>query len=50
MLIKMMDLMAEKPAFIAVGAGHLPGKVGLIHMLKGEGYDVSPVKFKFTTP
>jgi uncharacterized protein YbaP (TraB family) len=29
--------------FIAVGAGHLPGKDGLIALLKNEGYNVEPV-------
>lgn len=28
---------------IAVGAGHLPGKEGLINLIRKEGYTVKPV-------
>jgi uncharacterized protein YbaP (TraB family) len=31
--------------FIAVGAAHLPGQVGVIELLRKKGYTVSPVKF-----
>ena len=31
------------PCLIAVGAGHLPGKEGLINLLRKEGYTVKPV-------
>ena len=31
------------PCLIAVGAGHLPGKEGLINLLREEGYTVTPV-------
>jgi uncharacterized protein len=37
------DLINRRPAFIAVGAGHLPGNGGLLRLLKQEGYDVIPV-------
>lgn len=36
-------LMSSGSQFIAVGAGHLPGKDGLIALLKQAGYDVEPV-------
>lgn len=36
-------LVADKSAFIAVGAGHLPGESGLIALLKDQGYAVNPV-------
>jgi uncharacterized protein YbaP (TraB family) len=42
-LTKYLD---EKSVFIAVGAGHLPGKDGLINLLQKEGYTVSPVQIK----
>jgi len=34
----------EKPTFVAVGAGHLGGKRGVIKLLRSKGYDVRPVK------
>jgi len=34
----------EKPTFVAVGAGHLGGKIGVIKMLRKEGYQVKAVK------
>jgi uncharacterized protein YbaP (TraB family) len=36
--------MKEKSCFIAVGAGHLAGKDGVIELLKQKGYDVNPVR------
>ena len=30
--------------FIAVGAGHLPGKYGIIRLLKQKGFTVKPMK------
>ena len=35
---------AEKPTFIAVGAGHLGGKNGLISLLRARGYKLTPIK------
>lgn len=43
-LAKLPDIMAEKPSFIAVGAGHLAGKEGLLYQLHKMGYKVKPVK------
>lgn len=37
-------MMAEKPTFFAVGAGHLGGSKGVINLLKKAGYKVTPVK------
>ena len=34
----------EKPTFVAVGAGHLGGKKGVIRLLRSKGYKVQPVK------
>jgi hypothetical protein len=36
-------LIATQPTFIAVGAGHLGGEQGLIHLLRKQGYSVLPV-------
>jgi len=34
----------EHPAFIALGAGHLPGKEGIINILKSQGFIIEPLK------
>jgi uncharacterized protein len=34
----------EKPAFVAVGAGHLGGAKGVIKLLRSRGYEVTAVK------
>ena len=34
---------AQTPTFIAVGAGHLGGREGIISLLKAKGYKVEPV-------
>jgi len=36
--------MRSKSCFIAVGAGHLAGKQGVIQLLRSEGYTVLPIK------
>ncbi len=33
----------EKPTFFAVGAGHLPGKEGVIRLLREAGYTVRAI-------
>lgn len=33
----------EKPTFVAVGAGHLGGKKGVLRLLRDKGYRVTPV-------
>ena len=42
-LQKLPKLMQNKSLFIAVGAGHLVGKDGLITRLKAMGYEVKPL-------
>ncbi len=37
-------LLAARPTFVAVGAGHLPGPNGLIALLRKDGFTVKPVK------
>lgn len=34
----------QQSAFIAVGAGHLPGPFGLIKLLRDKGYTLEPIK------
>jgi uncharacterized protein YbaP (TraB family) len=41
---KMKGQMKEKSVFFAVGAGHLGGKKGVIHLLEQEGYTLTPIK------
>ena len=40
---KIDKLLHESRILIAVGAGHLPGKFGIINLLIQKGYDVEPV-------
>jgi uncharacterized protein YbaP (TraB family) len=45
--VKQLDsLLPEKSLFIAVGAGHLPGKNGVLELLRKNGYTVKPVANK----
>ena len=41
---KIEKLIKESPVFIAVGAGHLAGKDGVLNLLKENGYTITPVK------
>ena len=41
---KLDSLMIDKSLVVAVGAGHLPGKRGVINLLRQAGYKVEPVK------
>ncbi len=36
---------ATMPSFIAVGAGHLAGKKGVIYLLRKQGYTVTPIRY-----
>lgn len=38
-----LEILPQGSAFIAVGAGHLPGNEGVILLLKAKGYEVTPV-------
>lgn len=42
-ITKMPALMAGKPTLFAVGAGHLPGERGVLHLLRKAGYTVEGV-------
>ena len=37
----------SQPTFCAIGAAHLPGKVGVIALLKKEGFILRPIQVKF---
>lgn len=40
---KIKSLIADQPTFIAVGAGHLAGPIGLIQLMREEGYILKPI-------
>ena len=40
---KIEEMIAKESIFIAVGAGHLPGKNGVIELLRRQGYSVTPL-------
>ena len=42
---QLKTLLKGKKTFIAVGAGHLVGKNGLIELLRAQGYKVTPVRY-----
>ncbi|WP_321332798.1 TraB/GumN family protein [uncultured Bacteroides sp.] len=41
---KLPALMTADPSFVVVGALHLPGKEGLLNLLKKQGYSIEAVK------
>jgi uncharacterized protein YbaP (TraB family) len=41
---KLQEILPGKSLVVAVGAGHLPGKRGVINLLRGAGYKVEPVQ------
>jgi uncharacterized protein YbaP (TraB family) len=43
MVERMATRLAEGNAFIAVGALHLPGDQGILHLLELQGYQVRPL-------
>jgi uncharacterized protein len=45
---KLQDLMINNSLVVAVGAGHLPGKKGVLNLLREAGYKVEPVKNEMT--
>ena len=43
-IVQMKVIMPETPTMFVVGAGHLPGKNGVLSLLQKEGYTVEAVK------
>ena len=39
-------IMKKQSVLVAVGAGHLPGKDGLVELLRKQGYTLEPLKNK----
>ena len=44
---KLPQMLANKPSFIAVGAGHLYGEQGLLTLLIAQGYEITPIPVSF---
>ena len=42
----MAEMMKSETVFFAVGAGHLAGESGVIHLLRKEGYKLTPLSQK----
>jgi uncharacterized protein YbaP (TraB family) len=42
-IVQMKDIMPQAPTMFVVGAGHLPGELGVLNLLKEEGYTVEAV-------
>ena len=42
-IVQMKDIMPQTPTMFVVGAGHLPGELGVLNLLKEEGFEVEPV-------
>lgn len=40
----MEEMMPKQPTFFAVGAGHLVGEMGVVALLRKEGYTVNPLR------
>ena len=43
MVNRLMPILMEKPAFMAVGVAHLPGQHGMLRLLKKNGFKVTPL-------
>lgn len=44
------EMMKKQPTFFAVGAGHLPGRKGVIELLRARGYTLKPILENATNP
>ena len=42
-IVQRKVIMPETPTMFVVGAGHLPGKNGVLKLLENEGYTVEPI-------
>jgi uncharacterized protein YbaP (TraB family) len=43
MVERVLLLMRERPTFAAVGYAHLPGEKGILRLLEGRGFTVTPL-------
>ena len=44
---RIIGLIGTQSMMVAIGAGHLGGKDGLINSLKNKGYTLTPIAFTF---
>ena len=42
-IVQMKDIMPQTQTMFVVGAGHLPGELGVLSLLKKDGYKIEPV-------
>jgi hypothetical protein len=49
MLQALLPLLAKQRVFVAVGALHLPGKEGLLTLLRQAGFDLRPLAMPLMT-
>jgi len=47
MVESLLPLLQERRVFVAVGALHLPGEIGLIQLLRTAGYELTPLTLPF---
>ena len=47
MMDSLLPMLNTHQVFVAVGALHLPGKMGLIQLLRDQGYDLRPLPLPF---
>lgn len=41
---KMVSIIEQQPTFIMIGVAHLPGKKGVINLLRKKGFIVQPIR------
>lgn len=42
-MTRLPDILSSRPTFVAVGALHLPGPDGILHLLENQGFSIQPI-------